>query len=175
MDRLSAGIWAGQDGLQSLQPLECPRRAARHSGEPPGEAGVLSCGRITTRRSVIPALSAQNPEERAPGLPECWSRRREVGGHPKLTGPRKKRAPTSHQRAASANGKGGGDRGYGLGCKTAQSIPQIATARRGQVLNRPSLCVTMAARSQGAPYWEGVLSPGPPKFRSVQHALRGAR
>ena len=30
MGRLSAGIWAGQDGLQSLQPLECAGNLAEH-------------------------------------------------------------------------------------------------------------------------------------------------
>src|SRR4029450_3051018 len=30
MGRLSAGIWAGQDGLQSLQPLECAGNVAEH-------------------------------------------------------------------------------------------------------------------------------------------------
>src|ERR1700730_8314011 len=31
MGRLSAGIWAGQDGLQSLQPLECAGKFGRAS------------------------------------------------------------------------------------------------------------------------------------------------
>src|SRR6185369_17780421 len=31
MGRLSAGIWAGQDGLQSLQPLECAGNFGRAS------------------------------------------------------------------------------------------------------------------------------------------------
>src|ERR1700687_92786 len=41
MGRLSAGIWAGQDGLQSLQPLECAGNwqsifeAAAEPAEPP--------------------------------------------------------------------------------------------------------------------------------------------
>jgi transposase len=70
MGRLSAGIWAGQDGLQSLQPLECAGNLAEHL-RGGGRTLLnrrnewLSTARMSKR---IAALAAERASEQAIGI-----------------------------------------------------------------------------------------------------------